>query len=211
MTPHGPGTPRPAVTIVALGDSTTAGTPGFLSPIESPPAGDGDVTSQYAWWLMQAEPAWHVLNRGVNRERTEPIAARMDRDVFAHAPDLLILLAGVNDVYDGDAPEAIQARLLAMYMRALEAGLPVVACSIIPFDTATPAHDACMHAVNAWIRETATRTPRMAFCDTRAAAAHPDSPDRLRASPDGLHPSPAVYRLMADALVPVVRRMLHSG
>ncbi|BCS31570.1 hypothetical protein TBR22_A07720 [Luteitalea sp. TBR-22] len=198
----------PARTIVALGDSTTAGTPGFLSPVEAPPDGAGDATSQYAWWLMQAEPTWRVLNRGVNRERTEHIAARMERDVFAHAPDLLILLAGVNDVYDGDEASAIATRLEAMYARALDARIPVVACSIIPFDSATPAHIACMHAVNAWIADLAVRTPHMAFCDTRAATAHPDAPDRLRESPDGLHPSPAVYRRMADALRPVVRAVL---
>ena len=32
-------------TIVALGDSTTAGTPGFKSPLEAPPDGAGNVQS----------------------------------------------------------------------------------------------------------------------------------------------------------------------
>ena len=31
------------IRIIALGDSTTAGTPAFLSPIEAPPDGRGDV------------------------------------------------------------------------------------------------------------------------------------------------------------------------
>ena len=42
------------IRIIALGDSTTAGTPGFLSPLEAPPNGRGDVTSQYAYWLMKS-------------------------------------------------------------------------------------------------------------------------------------------------------------
>ncbi len=58
------------ITIVALGDSTTAGTPAFKSPIEAPPDGAGNVESQYAHWLMQSHPDWRVLNRGVNGERT---------------------------------------------------------------------------------------------------------------------------------------------
>ena len=37
------------IRIIALGDSTTAGTPGFLSPLEAPPNGRGDVTSQYVY------------------------------------------------------------------------------------------------------------------------------------------------------------------
>src|SRR5438876_193409 len=64
------------VTIVALGDSTTAGTPGFKSPIEAPPDGRGNVESQYAYWLMKTHPDWRVLNRGVNGERTDQIHAR---------------------------------------------------------------------------------------------------------------------------------------
>jgi len=37
--------------VVALGDSTTAGTPGFQSPVEAPPDGRGNVESQYPYWL----------------------------------------------------------------------------------------------------------------------------------------------------------------
>ena len=156
---------------------------------------------------MRAEPAWRVLNRGVNGERTDEIAARFDRDVLADAPDVLILLAGVNDVYQGRNAAAVQAQLLAMYTRARDAHVPVVACSIIPFDTATAEQNAHMHAINAWIRATASATPGMAYCDTRAAAAKPDDIDRLFETPDGLHPTPSGYRRMADALLPVLRAL----
>src|SRR5436190_19180560 len=67
-------------TIVALGDSTTAGTPGFKSPIEAPPDGAGNVESQYAYWLMKTHPDWRVLNRGVDGERSDQIRARFERD-----------------------------------------------------------------------------------------------------------------------------------
>ena len=40
----GGGPVQPRVTIVAMGDSTTAGTPAFLSPVEKPPHGAGDET-----------------------------------------------------------------------------------------------------------------------------------------------------------------------
>ena len=52
--------------IVGLGDSTTAGTPAFLSPLESPPNGRGNPESQYAYWMNQLHPEWTVLNRGIN-------------------------------------------------------------------------------------------------------------------------------------------------
>jgi lysophospholipase L1-like esterase len=76
----------PRIRIVAMGDSTTAGTPGWRSPVEAPPDGAGDRTSQYAFWLMEAHPAWDVMNRGVNGERSDQILSRFDRDVLALDP-----------------------------------------------------------------------------------------------------------------------------
>jgi lysophospholipase L1-like esterase len=196
------------ITIVALGDSTTAGTPLFKSPVEAPPAGEGDVRSQFAWWLMRARPDWRVLNRGVNGERTDQIAARFDRDVLAHHPRALILIAGVNDVYQGRTAAEVTAELAVLYRRAAAADIPVVAGSIVPYDTATPQQNAAMRAINDWIRDEAGRDANLTFADTRAAAASAADPDRLRGSPDGLHPDIDGYRRMAETLVDPVNRAI---
>jgi lysophospholipase L1-like esterase len=190
--------------IVAMGDSTTAGTPGFKSPVEAAPKGRGDETSQYAYWLMQAHPDWEVLNRGVNGERSDQIRARFDRDVIAADPKAVVIIAGVNDVYQGRSVEHVTAQLHAMYARAAQAGIRVVAGSIIPYNTATPEQNARMRQINQWIRD----QPGIVFVDTRAAAAAADNPDRLFDSPDGLHPTAAGYRRMADAIRPVLERVL---
>ena len=191
------------IRIVALGDSTTAGTPGYLSPLEAPPAGRGDVTSQYAWWLKKAHPEWDVLNRGVNGERTDQIAGRFDRDVIDAAPLIVIIIAGVNDIYQGFPASHAIDQLRQMYSRALGAGLSVVAGSILPFNTATPDQNARMREVNTWIHE-AARESRLVFVDTRRAASDRDNEDLLFDSPDGLHPSAAGYRRVAEALLPVL-------
>jgi lysophospholipase L1-like esterase len=198
---------KPAV-IVALGDSTTAGTPQFQSPLEAPPNGSGNEESQFAYWLMQRHPGWTVLNRGVNGERTDQIAARFDRDVGAAVPAVVIILAGVNDVYQGRAVEYVTSQLRAMYDRAAAAGIPVVAGSIVPYNTATGEQNAKMRAINAWIAAEAARDPRIEFADTRAAAAAPGQPDMLASSPDGLHPDVAGYRAMAEALEAAILRAL---
>jgi lysophospholipase L1-like esterase len=198
---------RPAV-IVALGDSTTAGTPAFQSPIEAPPNGAGNHESQFAYWLMQRHPGWTVLNRGVNGERTDQIAARFERDVVAAKPAVVVILAGVNDVYQGRAVSFVTGQLRQMYDRAAAAGIPVVACSIVPYDTATDEQNAKMREINAWIAAEAARDPRIEFADTRAAAAAPGRPDRLSGSPDGLHPDVAGYRKMAEALETAIGKWL---
>ena len=197
------------ITIVALGDSTTAGTPGHRSPIEAPPTGSGNVESQYAYWLMRARPDWRVLNRGVNGERSDQIRARFSRDAAQATPAVVVIIAGVNDIYQGRSAESVMRELEAMYIAAHAARITVVAGSIIPFNSATPDQNARMHLVNDWIRDYAARHgDRVVFCDTRAAVAAPGQPDRLVSSPDDLHPSPDGYRRMAIALEPAIERAL---
>jgi lysophospholipase L1-like esterase len=203
------------VTIVALGDSTTAGTPGFQSPLEAPPEGAGNPESQYSYWLAREHQDWRVLNRGINGERSDQIAARFHRDVIEERqrlsgadPFLVAIIAGVNDIYQGRAAQAVQHELRCMYDLARTAGISVVAGSILPFNTATVEQNERMHAVNAWILDFAGSHARIAFCDTRAAVATPNRPDLLASSTDGLHPSPEGYRLMALALERVILRSL---
>jgi len=199
------------ITIVALGDSTTAGTPGFKSPIEAPPNGAGNAESQYAYWLMKTHPDWRVLNRGVNGERSDQIRVRLVRDVIAAKPSAVVIIAGVNDIYQGRSAEAVERELEQMYAGSRAAGVPIVAGTIIPFNTATDDQNKRMHAVNAWIRDYAADHVDVVYCDTRAAVGAPNSPNRLVSSRDGLHPSPDGYRLMALALEPALRRALRVG
>ena len=191
------------IRVVALGDSTTAGTPGWRSPREAPPRGEGNEQSQYAYWLMRAHPDWEVLNRGVNGERSDQIRARFDQDVSASVPRAVVIIAGVNDVYQGRGAAHVIEQLHEMYDRAAAAGILVVAGSIVPYNTATPEQNERMHAINEWIR-----CSGVPFADTRAAVAAPDNPDLLWDTPDGLHPSPDGYRRMAEAIRPVLERVL---
>ena len=191
-----------------MGDSTTAGTPGWKSRVEAPPHGTGDITSQYAYWLMQAHPEWTVVNQGVNGERSDQILARFDRDVLHLQPHAVVIIAGVNDVYQGRTADQVVDQLRAMYDGAKGDGIPVVAGSIIPYNTATPDQNARMHEINAWIRRTAAEDPAVEFVDTRAAASAPGNLDRLFESPDDLHPSSAGYRRMADVIRPVLEAVL---
>ena len=195
-------------TIVAIGDSTTSGAPAFESPVEAPPDGRGNIESQYAYWLMRAYPDWRVWNRGVNGERADQIRARFERDVLAARPDAVVVIAGVNDVYQGRGAADVARELEVMYGIARGAAIPVVAGTIIPFDTATPDQNARMRAVNEWIRDYTAQAAGAVFCDTRSAVAALNDPDRLASSPDGLHPSVDGYRLMAGALGPAIERAL---
>jgi lysophospholipase L1-like esterase len=191
------------IRIVALGDSTTAGTPGWMSPLESPPRGAGDETSQYAYWLMRARPGWDVLNRGVNGERSDEIRRRFPRDVLLERPTAAVIIAGVNDIYQGLSVEHVTAQLAAMYDEAAHAAITVVAGTIIPYNTATPEQNGKMHEINAWIRSRADGR-QLHLVDTRTAVALAGNMDLLADTVDELHPTAAGYRRMAEAILPVL-------
>jgi lysophospholipase L1-like esterase len=194
--------------IVCLGDSTTAGTPLFKSAVEAPPDGEGDERSQFPYWLRQAHPEWRVLNCGVNGERSDDIARRFDRDVLAHRPKTVVIIAGVNDVYQGLPASHVTGQLEGMYARARAAGIAVVAGTIVPYNTAGSDQNARMHAVNDWILRVAAAMPGVWTVDTRRAVADPHDPDRLAGSPDELHPDIDGYRRMAETLLPAIERAM---
>ena len=196
------------IRIVALGDSTTAGTPGWKSGVELPPAGGGDETSQYAYWLMRAHPEWDVLNHGVNGERSDQIRGRFEQAVVSLEPRAVVIIAGVNDVYQGRDAQHVIEQLAAMYERAKRNGITVIAGTIVPYNTATEEQNARMKEINTWIRTFSSANEHVAFVDTRAAVSAPGRPDLLFESPDDLHPSPAGYRRMADAIRPALERAL---
>lgn len=196
-------------TIVALGDSTTAGTPGFQSPVEAPPDGRGDPQSQYAYWMMQRHPEWRVVNRGVNGERTDDMLRRFARDVAAQHPQVVIILAGVNDLYEGDPASRIIEQLQALYTRATEQDVTVVACTIMPYAGMNEAQRTAMAQVNTWIRDYSA-SHGLLFCDLFSVLRDPASPWQLKDSPDGLHPDVAGYRAMGEALTGVLERWLRS-
>ena len=196
------------IVIVAMGDSTTAGTPAHKSPREHPPDGQGDVTSQYAYWLIKERPEWKVINQGINGQRSDEVRARFESDVIAKKPAVVVIIAGVNDVYQGRDAQHVERELASMYARAKQAGIKVVAGSIIPYNTATPEQNARMREINGWIKGQAAGDQMLAFADTRTAVASQGDPDRLASSPDGLHPDANGYRKMADAIRPAIDSLL---
>jgi lysophospholipase L1-like esterase len=189
--------------IVGIGDSTTAGTPGFLSPLEAPPDGAGNRESQYAYWMRRARPDWQVANCGVNGETSGEILERFPRDVLTARPDYVIVLAGVNDLYRGASTESVESNLLAMYSGAQGAGIRVVTATVLPYNSMTDRQADAIARVNRWV-EGVSKASGFAFCDTHGLTADPRDPNRLAGSPDGLHPDVPGYRRMGEGLAKVI-------
>jgi lysophospholipase L1-like esterase len=201
--------PTRPLTIVGLGDSTTAGTPFFRSPVEAPPDGAGNPEGQYSHWMAKLHPEWRVLNRGVNGERSDQILRRVERDALTAQPEYVIVLAGVNDIYQGRGVQAVQAILRTTYDRIAAAGILVVAATVLPFDTASRRQSEAIRALNLWIAQQC-EMERWSFCDTNSLVSDPESSGRLAGSPDGLHPDVPRYRRMGEGLARVIEAAEHS-
>jgi len=211
--------PAGAAAVVALGDSITDGHATTTN-------GNDRWTDVFAERL-HADAATEeigVLNEGIggNHLLTDGLGpnalARFDRDVLAQAGvRWLIVLEGINDVgrvaREPDAPAAEHRQLVRQVIAAYEQmiarahahGILVIGGTLMPFAGSeyyhpAPANQEDFDAINRWIRAPGHFD---AVVDFDKAVRDPAQPDRLLPaydSGDHLHPSPAGYRAMANAI-----------
>lgn len=155
---------------------------------------------------MQTHPDCEVRNKCVGGERSDQVRARFERDVIDTEPAVVVLIAGVNDVYQGRREAQVVEQLAWMYQRAAEAGIWVIAYNH-SLQHRTPEH-AQMREINSWIRRRAEAEARLEFVDTRSAVAAPANPDMLSETANQLHPSPVGYRAMTGVIRPGLERIL---
>ncbi|MCU1253481.1 MAG: putative secreted protein [Edaphobacter sp.] len=211
--------PEKAGTVVTLGDSITDGHGATTNGNDRWP----DVLAG----RMQADKstrAMGVLNEGIGGNRLlldglGPNAlARFDRDVLAQTGvRAVIVLEGVNDLgtltrdHDVSSEEhaALVSRIEAAYTQMIERahahGVRVIGATILPYVGSAYYHPAAeseadRQAINGWIRETGHFD---AVVDFDKVTRDPQHPDRLLPaydSGDHLHPGPAGYKAMGEAI-----------
>jgi len=186
-------------TILALGDSITAGAPEFRSPAEAPPEGRGNPKSQYAYWIQQKYPAWTVKNRGISRQTTADVLERLDREIQQAQPQMIILMAGVNDIYRGIALETLLANLQAMYEKIQARGIPLMVLTVLPYRDLSPQKAEQLTAVNRWIQSYAEQH-QLGFCDTFQVMNSRQRPFSLSTTRDGIHPDSQGYQVLGGAI-----------
>jgi lysophospholipase L1-like esterase len=205
--------------LVAFGDSITDG--------HGATTNGNDRWTDALAQRLQASPATRdvgVLNMGIGgnhllSDGLGPNAlARFDRDVLAQTGvRSVIVFEGVNDLGEltrlGDVSAAEHAALVShilaayeqMIVRAHATGIKVIGATILPYTGSDYYHPGAAsevdrQAINAWIRKAENFD---AVVDFDAVTRDPAQPERLLPAydcGDHLHPSPAGYRAMAEAI-----------
>jgi len=194
-----------AKTILALGDSITAGAPAFKSPAEVPPEGRGNPQSQYAYWLHVKYPAWKIVNRGISAQTSADILGRLERELNQTQPQIVILMAGVNDIYRGTELEILLANLKTMYEEIQARGIPLMVLTVLPYRDLSPQKVDKLIAVNRWIRSYAEQH-QLGFCDTFQVMNSKSRPFSLTTTRDGIHPDLEGYRVMGQAIADALEK-----
>jgi lysophospholipase L1-like esterase len=220
--------PQIVGTVIALGDSITAGG-----------GSTKDANHRYPDFLAQrlaarSGPTLSVANAGIVGNELLKIPpqlmlgysapARLARDVLIQpGARVVILLEGVNDIGGSVKAEDLIPVYLQIIRQVHAAGMKIFGATLLPFagsnarrggDYGTPAGEAQRQALNLWTR---TSYAFDGVIDFDKAVRDPADPTRLLSafdSGDHLHPNDAGYQTMAntidlDAIVSAARSSVH--
>jgi lysophospholipase L1-like esterase len=185
--------------IAALGDSITAGSPGWdPDPAVRATIGPGaDPESQYEHWAAARDPRLEFRNCGVYGERTDEIAARLER--CADGAGVLVVQGGINDIAQKRPVEPAAEHIRAMVRRGLGLGLRVAVADVLPWNNGYPEAERPIRALN-WLIARLAREEGVSVLPFHDTLEDPERPG-LMAEPwtsDGDHPSVAGYRRLGE-------------
>jgi lysophospholipase L1-like esterase len=170
-------------------------------------------------WALPAVPAGshrQYLNRGISGQTAAQMLLRFRADVLALRPQVVVVLAGTNDIAGNTGPttvDEIAGHLRSMALLARAEGVRVVLCSVLPAagygwrPDLRPA--ATIVALNARLRAVASELA-LGWADYHAAMADPQGGLPHTLAEDGVHPGAAGYARMAEQLAPALEAALRD-
>jgi lysophospholipase L1-like esterase len=121
------------IRVAALGDSITAGTPGWdPDPIVRAKLEAPNEHSQWMFWAAHNDANVDFVNHGVNRERTDQIAARLDEAL--EDARAIVIQGGINDIVQGRPIDLAAADIETMIRRARNRVQHVLVANVLPWN-----------------------------------------------------------------------------
>ena len=144
------------------------------------------------------------INRGIGGQTTPQMLIRFRPDVIALKPQVVVILAGTNDIAGNTGVmtlEAIEDNLASMAELAKANNIRVVFASVMPVcdyirpQTARRPPEKII-ALNAWIKDYAAKNNHV-YLDYYSAMLDDKQMLRQEITDDGLHPNAAGYEIIA--------------
>ena len=187
------------IRIVAFGSSSTEGS-GASSPATTYPAQLQRDLAQRLSGIGVAPAAVTVLNRGKGGDDSEAMARRLEGDVLADKPDLVIWQTGSNDPMSGVSVERFTELTRAGILAMRAAGADVVLmdqqwCSKLSGQEGAERYGEALHALAAELGVPVIRRRAL----MQSWVSHGLMTPAQMIGPDGLHMTDAGYRQLAKA------------
>ena len=191
--------PSKTIFVAALGDSITAGSPGW-----DPSRTDAKLlgfarkpNSQWEYWAQQKDPRLQFRNCGVFGQRTDQIAKRLV--ACQRGADVLVIQGGINDLAQGFSPAYAARNLDAMVKRGKSLGLKVEVADVLPWNNGWPDFAPKILELNRLIHRLA-RADHVRVLPFYATLDDPTHPGLMKEAwtADGDHPSVEGYRRLGE-------------
>lgn len=155
------------------------------------------------------------VGRGISGQTTSEMLVRFRRDVIDLQPQVVVILAGTNDVAENNGKISLEnaiGNIQSMCELARAHKIKPVLCSVLPCDVFQWRSDISDPAkkiieLNAMIRDYAKRE-NIPYVDYHTAMAKPDGAMIDSLTYDHCHPTAAGYRVMESVVQPIIKKAL---
>jgi len=170
------------------------------------------------WKLETYFPDKPYENRGIGGQTTPQMLVRFRQDVIDLHPQVVVILAGTNDIAGNTGPmlnEDIEANLSSMAELAKAHGIRVVLSSVLPVHNYTPKSldffaqrpRERILELNGWLKQyCASNGP--VYLDYFSALVDDKGLLKKELADDGLHPNAAGFKIMAPMAEAAIRKVL---
>jgi lysophospholipase L1-like esterase len=154
------------------------------------------------------------INRGISGQTTSQMLLRFRNDVINLQPDVVVILAGINDIAENTGPiplKDIFGNIVSMSQLAKANGIKAILCSVLP------AYDFPWHTglkpsekiimLNGMIKSYCEKN-NIPYVDYYFAMVDKRKGLDKKYSEDGVHPNLAGYKVMESVVKEAIERMM---
>ncbi len=172
------------------------------------------------WTLSQYFPDKRYINRGISGQTTSQMLLRFRQDVINLDPDVVVILAGTNDIAGNTGAisiEDIEGNITSMAELARAHDIALVLSSVTPVNNYTPASQRFFAdrppseilRLNEWMKAYCAST-NCYYLDYFSAMVDGSGLMKRALTEDGLHPNDAGYKIMAPLAQSAIDKRMAS-